>query len=579
MKKRSALILSAIVLLIASCNNKSGSKDLLVPKDAALVVHINSASLSSKLSWNEIKATTWFKKIQDRAKNEDSLAQRLLDDPDRSGINTKGDFVFYLRKHGRGGYAVVEGFLTDKVMYEQLLSEMNKKKPKEIKKDGEFSYMVAKETSVLVWNKSKFAIVSNSGFGEVMPHGFMKGANSSDDFKFESDSLRLFGEQALSLEGQNLENDSRYAELVKDGSDIHVWMNSGAYSSGLSILKKWAPMANTEELLKDNYTAMSINFDNGKISGKTKHYYNDQLSKIAANNKPENITPELLNRIPSTDVVAVMAFNFAPNGIKEVMSVLGVDVVADAFLSAKLNLSIDEIVKATKGQVLFAITDPRAKMDTMKMRNDNHVMPGMPTATFLLATSVKDKASFQKIVGVLEGLEKQAKAKMDNGDEGKGMGNMFKHLQVLKDINYKLSNDWFAITNSPDFTDKFLAGGNSNLPFASRISGHPTGAYIDLQRIIKFAGSMSTGMSKGGPINDMLSASLNMWQDVTVTGGEFKAKYSESQFEVNLVDKNTNSLKQFNQYIEKMSGAMNNRSSARVRDEEVPMPPPQVGGK
>jgi hypothetical protein len=47
-----------------------------------------------------------------------------------------------------------------------------------------------------------------------------------------------------------------------------------------------------------------------------------------------------------------------------------------------------------------------------------------------------------------------------------------------------------------------------------------------------------------------------MWQDVTVTGGDFKDKSSEGQFEINLVDKNTNSLKQLNQYIDKVSTFM-----------------------
>ena len=40
-------LLAAMMLLFASCN--SGNKgDLYIPKDAALVFHINSSSLSSK---------------------------------------------------------------------------------------------------------------------------------------------------------------------------------------------------------------------------------------------------------------------------------------------------------------------------------------------------------------------------------------------------------------------------------------------------------------------------------------------------------------------------------------------------
>ena len=98
MKKRSLLILSVITILIASCGKQGGKSGLLVPKDAALVIHINSASLSSKLSWNEIKATAWFKKMHEQSESGDSLAQQLLDDPSRSGIDTKKDFVMFMKK-------------------------------------------------------------------------------------------------------------------------------------------------------------------------------------------------------------------------------------------------------------------------------------------------------------------------------------------------------------------------------------------------------------------------------------------------------------------------------------------------
>ena len=63
-----------------------------MPKDAGFVMHINSSSLSSKLSWEEISQTNWFKEMP--RKPTDSLAQKLLDDPSNSGIDTKKDFVY-----------------------------------------------------------------------------------------------------------------------------------------------------------------------------------------------------------------------------------------------------------------------------------------------------------------------------------------------------------------------------------------------------------------------------------------------------------------------------------------------------
>lgn len=107
--KRTPLLslFAACILLLASCKNVNKS-DLLIPKDAALVFHVNSSSLSSKLSWEEIKKTNWFKDAYKEA-SEDSFAQKLLDNPDASGIDTKSDFVFFIKKRGRGGFSVFEG--------------------------------------------------------------------------------------------------------------------------------------------------------------------------------------------------------------------------------------------------------------------------------------------------------------------------------------------------------------------------------------------------------------------------------------------------------------------------------------
>ncbi len=67
MQRTSVLGLCAIaLLLITSCS--SGDKSAIaIPKDAGLVLYINTASLSSKLSWKEIQQTNWFKEAYDEA--------------------------------------------------------------------------------------------------------------------------------------------------------------------------------------------------------------------------------------------------------------------------------------------------------------------------------------------------------------------------------------------------------------------------------------------------------------------------------------------------------------------------------
>lgn len=553
MKQRSLLILSFIALLLASCGNKAGKSGLLVPKDAAMVVHINSSSLSSKLTWNEIKQTNWFKKIQGEAESTDTLAQKLLNDPSSSGIDIKSDFVMYIKQHGRGGYMVVEGSLTSQATYEQLLMEMNKKESKEIKKHGDFSYIESGDKAVVVWNKKMFAIVTNSHFPNS-PEDFMGKRNSkSKNFEFEADSLLIFGEQALTLEGgQNLDSDSRFADLVKDGSDVHLWFDMGKFVPR-GMANAMIPGVKMGVLLEDNISTMSLNFDNGKITAKSKQYYNDDLNKVYANNKPENVTADVINRIPSSDPVAVMAFNYSPKALKDLLQVIGVNAMADAFL-AKVDFSIDDFVKANKGEVLVAVSDPVAKMDTMNLGGMTKVYPGKPDMKVLFATSVKDKVSFEKMVTLIWDFSKKFRGSENEEDNDS--------VIAKSGINYKLENNWFALSNSAEYTDKFLAGGNNKFAFTDKITGHPIGIYVDLQRILKFSATMAPDSSSKVALDE----SLKMWQDITAKGGDYKNKSIEFEFEINLVDKNTNSLKQLNQYADKLATFANSKRRMNIKE-------------
>jgi len=547
MKKRSLLVITLIALLFATCGKKGGVSGLQIPKDAAIVVHVNSASLSSKITWQEISQTNWFKAMSEKA--EDSLARKILADPSASGIDTKQDFVLFMKKHGRGSYVVAEGSLTSEAAYQQMLAEMNKKEPKEVKKSGEFSYIVPDEKTVVLWNKSKFALVSNADMGHMPSKipgvgGMMKNMGNDDEStRFETDSLLIFGQQALTAEGgNNLNSDDRFADLVKNGSDVHMWVNlEQMYSGAVNPLTQAVPTLNTDAVFKGNVAAISLNFENGKIAARTKHYMSEEMRKIAEKNKPQNVTAATLNRIPSSNVVMVSAFNYSPTGLKETLKALGIDGWADLGLG-KLGFSLNEFVNANKGEVLFAVSDPvqSTGVDTSRSGGEGLIPFSKAKANILFASSVNDAAAFQKQVDLVTNLMGMVKQKFNKGGKGSddSQGNA-----LIPGVTYKIANNWFAVSNSTDHRDKFLAGGSTgNLPFADKITGHPVAFYIDIQKMQNWFGTAFGQKDVSEP---------SIWQDMIGKGGDFNGSYSEFEIEINLVDKNTNALKQLNQQADK----------------------------
>lgn len=536
-------LLTLVVLLIGttifvSCGG-SDKHAISVPKDAAMVFHINAPSLTSKLSWDEIKATNWFKQLHSKAGEEDSTAQKLLENPESSGINTQADLVFFMKRHGKGGFVAFEGTLKDAAAFEAFNKKVSKNSTST--KDGDIN-IIKEDEAIITWTSSRFIYLGNAPFlaaqNRYLDPSSQGGAE--DPANFPADTLVKYAKELYNLDGDNsLFSDKRFANLIKETGDMHFWfsaehMYKGGLGSALSML-------NIGTLTEGAITAASINFDNGKIAATTKSYYNKELGKLYEKYKMKNFDAAILNRIPSQNIVGLFSMNYPPEGLKEFMKVLGLDGMINSTLG-ELDYSMDEFVKANKGEVLIAVTDFEMKQQTFQLPPGVEMPEGYtpmtrntPDFKVLFAASINDKAAFDKLVA-------SAKAKLGEAAQGN-----------LPPISYSLNDNWFAASNDQEHVNKFLAGGNNNWPIASKLGGHPVIFYVDLQKCMKpFATDTSATMA-----NVALAESLKMWQDVVGTGGEVTNGHMQASFEINLVDKTTNSLKQLNQYIDKISMSTN----------------------
>jgi hypothetical protein len=542
--------------LFVSCNSGKGS-DLPIPKDAAMVFYINTSSLTSKLSWDEIKQSSWF---QEGYKNEsDSFRKMIMDNPEASGVDMKGDFAFFVRPKGKGGYMVVEGKIKSASDFEAFALKSNE--GSKVEKVGDMNYII-EDDNLISWNKSSFFLMSDAPMFQQMNNSFGGGMDEMQEMDtssmydmedyddkptgFTVDSLKLFTKELLDMKGDDLlNNDDRFEDLLEEDGDLHFWMNSDSYmnSMGAGMMS----MFKFGDLLKGNISTFSLNFADGRINVDSKQFYGKELAKLMENYKPKNVDEALINRIPSQDVVGALAFNFDPNWLKQFFKALGVDGLVNTYLG-RMDLSLDEVISATGGQFLLSFSDfsiVQKEVTTPPFYEGGEPYTSTKTTpefNVLVASSVGNKASFDKLMDV-------AKQNM------MGMDTAFA---------YKTTNEWFAAGNKAEVVDKFLAGGNNKVPFADKISGHPFGMYIDLQKIFKATNAMD-------------STSFNLasqtWQDIVATGGEYKDGMMRADFVINMVDKKTNSLKQLNQFAQKMheaDKAKSERFKEEVNDQVYP---------
>lgn len=547
------LFLGSAIIWMASCGH-SAKTSIVVPKEATIVIDINGASLASKLSWQDIKSDEWYKDVYEHA--PDSTARKILDNPDNSGIDRTGDLAWFLAKRGNANYMVFQASLKDPVAFEAFCKKASENKP--LTKEGDINFAHPDHHTVLAWNtKRVFCVTQGPSFNLAKKFNFGGGNRSYEEaYSFSEDSLQSISKELMNLKDEdNLGTDGRFADLLADPGDVHVWTNSAGYlGSSMGGGGKFLSMLKLDDLLEDNAGAATLSFDNGKISIKSKHYYNKKLLDIIKKYPPAPVSADIINRIPSDNVAAIFAMDYNPEAIKEILTLIGLDGIVNSGLG-EVNSSLDEFVKANKGNIVFAVTDVRwvPFKDTVLAPGSFGHMGNHPDANFLFAASINDNAAFNKMLG---SLESKAKDEID---------------RINNKVTYKVSNNWFAVGNSADEVNQFLAGSNSKKQaFTDMISGGTFGGYIDFQKGLKAFSEPASKDSAGKAAYDL---TVGMWQDLVIKKSGVSNGTVNGEVTINLIDKNTNSLKQLNTYISKIASLHHHRE-VMVEDQMIPPPPP-----
>jgi hypothetical protein len=292
-------------------------------------------------------------------------------------------------------------------------------------------------------------------------------------------------------------------------------------------------MLKLDVFFKDNINTFTVNFDKGKIEIDQKGYAGKELTDFMEKYKGSKINTDMIKNIPSQNVLGILAMNFKPEGIHELIKLTGTDGMVNMYLQ-QLGFSLDDLSKANNGDLMIAVSDLKMSTDSMDIKDSegntmNTAGYTKPDVNFIFSMGVKDKPSFQKII-----------------DAGRKMS-----AEMGKDTSliFAQNDRFFAFSNSNSFTSQYLAGNNNKFDFINKISGQPIGFFLDLHKLLSVIATAKPGHADQ---KAMIDQSLKIWNYVSMTGGDMKNNAFTSKTEVNLMDQNTNSLQQLNHYFDEM---------------------------
>lgn len=524
------------MLFMASCGKKTNTQGRYIPNEAVLVVHMNGESLTSKLPWDEVKANSIFKMAYADS-SLDAMAKAAMENPENTGADMKADVMFFVVKDSAGGYLALQGKVKDAAKFKSYYASIWKNATAS-EKDG-ISFLTTDRIS-MSWDKEKFIMLTDipelNAMRELQNRNTWDTSYTPPAFNSTRNTVDAVAALYKLEEDKSLAKEERFSRLVNDKADMHFWMNVESLYDGMPGMEALA-MLNMSKLYKDSRYAAAANFEDGKIVVDITSYGGKELTDIYKKYSGSDVSSEMAGNLPAKDIAVFFAMNFKPEGIREFIKLTGMEGLVNMG-TASLGFNLDDFIKANKGDILLSIAD--FTVDSI----------GRPEPNILFATSIGDKASFDKIVAAGERMGKRE------------MGGK---------VSYAKNDKYFAIGNNKAHNDQFIAGKGGGKPaFWDKIKDGPMAGYVNLQTIMNAA---SKGATRDSLANLMLQASQKFWNDITLSGGKFKDGGITQHVEVNLMDKTTNSLKQLNKYLNEIAVIGKQMKDARktYSEEKVPV--------
>lgn len=511
-----AMLFIAACIIFSSCGKKSNKEGRYVPAEAAAVVLVNGESISAKLPWEEIKQNELFKKVYADTSLE-AYVKNVLDNPENTGIDMKKNLLFFVQRDSTGGYIAFEGTVKDAAKFQDYNNKVIKNA---VASEKEGIHFITDKKMTSSWDKEKFVLVidapemsGRNKFSNIYDSAYTPSAPPARNTIATATSI-------YNLEEKNsLGKDEKFSKLVSDKKDVYFWLNVKSLYEGNAGVAALS-MLNLGKLYEGSFYTGSMNFENGRIDVDFTSYAGKELSDIYKKYSGSKLNTEMIKRIPTKDVGFLFAMSFKPEGLKEFIKLLGVE----GFINigaAQAGLTFDDFIKANKGDILLSVSD--IKKDSF----------GGPKVNALFAASVGDKPSFEKLVNAANLL---ARGKMGSDAD--------------KMVSYSLGDQYFSIGTDKATVNKFLnTANNNNFSFIDKASGSPSLFYINIPVIM----TGLAGDSKRDSLDEIVyQTSLKTWETIIATSSGYQDGGMSQHLEINLSDKNINSLKQLNQYIGKL---------------------------
>jgi hypothetical protein len=532
LRSLTGILLLSVVL--TSCRNNAPKEARYIPKDASAVFVVDLKQMQDKLQKGGISTDSLLARMFRNEPADSKDRAEFNEIRHNAGMNwNEKFFVFFKQKtHPDKSTSMIFsaiGHLDDAAKLEAYLKKQEHTKDSAIHKEKDYSYQLMGDNSMLAWN-DKHVIVTNYTHTpklsfDTVTMNYDKPADINREAELKAQVNLYFTQK----ESESMADVAVFTGMFKDKADGYMFSSSNSSLAVLSMLPFQIPKV--EELLKDNFTTATLNFDDGKIVAKSATFTNPMLTNLLKQYPSPEVKLSMIEKYPSSSINGFMLFSFNPQIIDAVLKQLEVEGFVNMALKGS-GFTSEDIYKSLKGDISLIVSDLGMRGVEPQMKSDERSMMKKRTwGKMIFHAPIGDKTSFSKIMD--KGVEMGALVKTPTGYKGSGMASAIGLYIAADNTNFIIASDSLTYQQYIAGTGKSVV----NKDILDRFKGKTGAFYWDIATTL-------TGFSKDSiaGYNQSMITARETFKDIIGSSDQFDGKSVKGYFEVRMQDEKQNSL-------------------------------------
>lgn len=530
------LFLCMILLagLLTACGNHAPKEAKYIPKDVSAVLVLDPQNLHDKLEKSGINMDTLINRLFNRGGVDSAGRTKFYDIRDAAGINWNDKIYFFSLQGSNENQATsivlnLMGGLTDAKKFEAFLKKQPSLLNKTVQKEKDYSYIIISGESMLAWNESN--VIGSVYHSNVKPYydsvamKFIVPEKANMEKELKGEVVKYFTQK----ESESLASIEAFGNMFKTKSDGYAFSSTNHYLSILGTMPLQLPKL--EELVKDNYIASTLSFEDGKVVATATTYTNSFVSSILKKYAGPTVNLSLIENYPSENINMIMMASFNPEIFGGVLKQLEVEGLVNNFME-KTGFSSQDLYKTLKGDIAVVVSDLSLPTKDFKVKNDSTlIVERKPLGKMIFNAPVGDPIAFAKIMNKAVEMGYFTK----NGSvysAGKLMSFMGMYVHA-DEKNLIIASD--SLTYAQYLSNKTKAVISNEA--LNMFRGKSAVAYFDIANTIK--GFLN---DQSGDYKNSLVTAKETFKDMIISSDNFDGSTLKGKFEIRLNNEKQNSL-------------------------------------